>query len=79
MDHFGKFSRRTQPLSQIGKYSICGICYNIVFSHRYIKKEERCQLCSIRASEDDIIGVLQVASKSPGLTHLFKKILYDYL
>ena len=79
MDHFGRFSRRTQPHSKRGKYSICTKCNYIVFSHRYLKKENRCQLCSIRASENEIIGILQDASKSPGLKYLFKKILYDYL
>ncbi len=79
MKHFDKFTRRTQPHSKRGIYSICGICYNIVFSHRYIKSENRCQLCSIRASENEILNILQDASKSPGLRNFFKKILYDYL
>ena len=79
MEHFGKFTRRTQPHSKRDKYKICTKCNYIVFAHRYIASEGRCQLCSIRASEDDIIGILQRVSKSPGLTHIFKKILYDYL
>ena len=79
MEYFGKHTRRTQPHSQRNKYKICTSCNYIVFTHRYICSENRCQLCSVRASEDYILDILQKASKSPGLKHFFKKILYDYL
>jgi len=78
MDHF-RFTRRTQPMSKIGLYKTCKRCFHFKKKGEYIDSYKMCQKCSIEHDRAHYFFILQQLSNVPGLTHIYRRILFKYL
>ena len=80
MDNFGKFTRRTQPLSKIGSYKICMNCYYFIKSKDWNHKLNVCQNCVIKKHGAEFYFYLSnIHPKAKYLTNIYKNILFKYL
>ena len=77
MEYFGKC--QTQPHKFRGKYFMCSPCISYVPKDLFVKHANQCQKCYINENKYHILYILQKASKSPGITYIYKKILFEYL
>ena len=80
MDNFGKFTRRTQPLSKVGYYKTCMHCYYFIRPKHFINKLDMCQKCAIKKYSTEYYFYLSnVHPRAKYLTHIYKNILFKYL